>query len=369
MEPAGEPEEPLSTSRSRAEAALLRMVPPKDQWAIENQPGTTERGRVRDEWPGPAPRAEAEPSAAPPTPAAALVVASPPPEDVPAEDDSIIPWLEPPVVPARPERPVPPSREAQPEEGPIIVPRDYDENAARQRKGRRRTARARGPLFDPASLGRSIKPSWILAIAGVILLTLIIFAIFPPGGGAEDAASPDGVNRFTGMPIHTVATPVRPTAAIAAGTTGVQASVIANATEESAATAEPTASQRPPIFGALPGATASLRTVTPETTVTPEATATAAASGATGIQVVVSSVGGWSGTIGQQAETYTETPVVGNGTQIRGITGPATMVTANIQKLDQGADPLEVRVERDGVLLKRGLTTDPAGIVALSVQV
>ena len=45
------------------------------------------------------------------------------------------------------------------------------------------------------------------------------------------------------------------------------------------------------------------------------------------------------------------------------------MVTANIQKLDQGTDPLEVRVERDGVLLKRGLTTDPAGIVALSVQV
>jgi hypothetical protein len=278
-------------------------------------------------------------------------------------DDPIIPWLEPPVVPAQPERPAPPSREAQPEEGPIIVPRDYDENTARQRKGRRRTARARGPLFDPASLGRSIKPSWILAIAGVILLTLIIFAIFPPGGGAGDAASPDGVNRFTGMPIHTVATPVRPTAASAAGTTGVQASVITNATEESAATAEPTASRRAPIFGAIPGATTSLRTVTPE------ATATAASTGAPGIQVVVASVGGWSGTIGQQGETYTETPVVGNGTQIRAITGPATMVTANIQKLDQGTDPLEVRVERDGVLLKRGLTTDPAGIVALSVQV
>jgi hypothetical protein len=197
----------------------------------------------------------------------------------------------------------------------------------------------------------------------VILLTLIIFAIFPPGGGAGDAASPDGVNRFTGMPIHTVATPVRPTAASAAGTTGVQASVITNATEESAATAEPTASRRAPIFGAIPGATASLRTVTPE------ATASAASTGAPGIQVVVASVGGWSGTIGQQGETYTETPVVGNGTQIRAITGPATMVTANIQKLDQGADPLEVRVERDGVLLKRGLTTDPAGIVALSVQV
>jgi hypothetical protein len=91
--------------------------------------------------------------------------------------------------------------------------------------------------------------------------------------------------------------------------------------------------------------------------------------GESGIRVVITSVGGWSGTIGQQAETYTETPVVGSGTQVRTITGPVTMVTANIQKLDQTADALEVRVEQDGVVLKRGTTTDPAGIVALSVQV
>jgi hypothetical protein len=97
-------------------------------------------------------------------------------------------------------------------------------------------------------------------------------------------------------------------------------------------------------------------------------TATEAA-GASGIRVVVASEGGWSGTIGQQAETYTETPVVGSGTQVRAITGPVTMITANIQKLDQTTDPLEVRVERDGVLLKRGQTAEPAGIVALSVQV
>lgn len=357
VEPAGEPEEPLSTSRSRAEAALLRMVPPKDEWAMENQPGPAERVRVRDEWPGPAPRVETEPPAAPPVPAAAPGTVAPPSEVPPAEDPIIV-WLEPPVAPARPERPAPPSREVKPEEGPIIVPRDYNENAARQRKGRR-AAKARGPLFDPASLGRSIKPSWILAIAGVILLTLIVFAIFPPGGGSGDAASPDKVNRFTGMPVHTVATPVRPTAgtpAIAAGTTGVQATVSAVATP----TAEPTATRLLPGFGVLPGATTMSTTAATETT---------AAAGATGIRVVVSSAGGWSGTIGQQAETYTETPVVGSGTQIRTITGPATMVTANIQKLDQSPDLLEVRVERDGVLLKRGQTTDPAGIVALSVQV
>jgi hypothetical protein len=349
VEPAGAPEEPLSTSRSRAEAALLRMVPPRDEWAEENRPGPAERGRVRDEWPAPAPRAKAEPPAAPPAP----VAAAPPAEEPPA-DDPIIPWLEPPVVPAGPERPAPPSREAKPEEGPIIVPRDYDENAARQRKGRRGAARARGPLIDPASLGRSIKPSWILAIAGVILLTLIVFALFPPGGGSEDAAGTGKVNPFTGMPVHTVATPVRPTA----GTPAVPPD-----TAVATSTPEPTATRLSPVFGVLPGAT------TRPTTAVPATTAAGAAEGATGIRVVVSSAGGWSGTIGQQAETYTETPVVGSGTQVRGITGPATMVTANIQKLDQSTDLLEVRVERDGVLLKRGQTTDPAGIVALSVQV
>ncbi|HIH02706.1 MAG TPA: zinc ribbon domain-containing protein [Methanoregulaceae archaeon] len=365
VDPAGEPEDAPSTSRSRAEAALRRMVPSKDEWAVENQPGPAERTRVRDEWPAPGARVDVAEPVAPPVIAAPPVAPPPPPAAPPAVDDPIIPWLEPPVVPAPPERPAPPSREAKPDEGPIIVPREYDENAARQRKGRRRASRGRGPLLDPAALGRSIKPSWILAIAGVILLTLIVFAAFPPGGG--DAANPDGVNRFTGMPVHTVATPVRPTAgtpAVAASTTGLQE----NRTVEAIATdtppaAEPTASRRPLAFGALPGATTRPATLT--TTTTDAATA----AGASGIRVVVSSVGGWSGTIGQQAETYTETPVVGSGTQVRAITGPVTMITANIQKLDQTTDPLEVRVERDGVLLKRGLTTEPGGIVALSVQV
>ena len=135
--------------------------------------------------------------------------------------------------------------------GRSSCPRDYDEKAARQRKGRRRASRGRGPLFDPAALGRSIKPSWILAIAGVILLTLIVFAIFPPGGG--DAASPDKVNRFTGMPVHTVATPVRPTAgtpAVATGSTGVQANQTGGGVATAAATAVPAASLRIPAFGA-----------------------------------------------------------------------------------------------------------------------
>jgi hypothetical protein len=54
---------------------------------------------------------------------------------------------------------------------------------------------------------------------------------------------------------------------------------------------------------------------------------------------------------------------------VRTITGPATMVTVNLQKLDQTTDPLEVRVEQDGAVLKQGVTSEPAGIVALSVQV
>jgi len=255
-------------------------------------------------------------------------------------EDAIIPWLEPPVVPAEPERPVPPSLEAKTEEGPIIVPRDYDENAARQRKGRRKKSpRARGPLFDPAALGRSIRPTWILAIAGVILLTLILFAFFPPGGGESAGPTPDGVNPYTGIPVHTIATPARPTPA---------------------ASVSPTAGQGipglfPPTFGA------------PETASPAGTTPPSTAAGGTGIRVVISSDGGWSGTIGQQAGTYTETQVVGTGTEVRTITGPATMVTANIQKLDQTTAPLEVRVERDGVLVRRGVTTQPAGIVALSV--
>ena len=347
--PAEAREEPPSTSRSRAEAALRRMVPTREAWAEENQPGPAERAGVRDEWPGPAPRPTSEPPAAPPAP----VEAAPEPEAPPAEDP-IIAWLEPPVAPARP---APPSREVKPEEGPIIVPRDYDEKAGRQRKGRR-AAKPRGPLFDPASLGRSIKPSWILAIAGVILLTLIVFAIFPPGGGTEDPAESDNVNRFTGMPIHTVATPVRPTA-------GTPAMVVDTPAEAPVSSTVPAASPLIPGLGALPGAA----TPAPETTVASGTTAADPAPGAAGIRVVVSSAGGWSGTIGQQAETYTETPVVGSGNQARTITGPVTMVTANIQKLDQTTDPLEVRVEQDGVLLKSGRTTEPAGIVALSVQV
>jgi hypothetical protein len=372
VEPAEEPEEALSTSRSRAEAALHRMVPPKDVWADENRPGPAERTHVRDEWPAPGRQPEVAETTAPQAPAAPPIPTPPPPAAQPVEEDPIIPWLEPPVAPAAPERPVPPSRELKPEEGPIIVPRDYDEKAARQRKGGRRTSRGRGALLDPAALGRSIKPSWILAIAGVILLTLIVFAAFPPGGG--DAASTDKVNRFTGMPVHTVATPARPTAGtpavVAVGTTGVEENGTTGAVAtNTVATTEPTASRRPLAFGVLPGATTRQETVTTTVTEAAAATGAAAAAGTSGIRVVVSSAGGWSGTIGQQGETYTETPVVGSGTQARAITGPVTMITANIQKLDTTTDLLEVRVERDGVLLKRGQTTEPAGIVALSVQV
>ena len=327
---------------TRAEAALRRMVPPREEWSAENRPAPVERARVRDEWPGPsAPAPAAAGAAAGPMPGETPPPSRPEPSRKDGDgEDAIIPWLEPPVVPAEPERPVPPSLEAKTEEGPIIVPRDYDENAARQRKGRRKKSpRARGPLFDPAALGRSIRPTWILAIAGVILLTLILFAFFPPGGGESAGTTPDGVNTYTGIPVHTIATPARPTPA---------------------ASVSPTAGQGipglfPPTFGA------------PETASPAGTTPPSTAAGGTGIRVVISSDGGWSGTIGQQAGTYTETQVVGTGTEVRTITGPATMVTANIQKLDQTTAPLEVRVERDGVLVRRGVTTQPAGIVALSV--
>jgi hypothetical protein len=364
VETGGEPMEEPSTSRTRAEAALLRMVPPKDEWAVENRPAPAERVSVREEWAGPETREEARPPAPEPTVAAAPVVAAAPPEPARASDDPIIPWLAP-VAASQPVRPAPPSLEAKAEEGPIIVPRDYDEKAGRQRRGRRRAGKGRGPLLDLNAFGRSIKPSWILAIAGVILLTLIVFAIFPPGGGSGDAAGSGGINRFTGMPIHTVATPARPSAATpaAAATTEATATPVGTDTPWPTETAPPATSRQAPVFGVLPGVTVKA------TTPAPEATAATGDAGAPGLRVVISSAGGWSGTIGQQGETYTETPVVGSGDQVRTITGPATMVTANIQKLDASTDPLEVRVERDGVVLKRGSTTEPTGIVVLSVQV
>lgn len=360
VQPSPPEEEAVQTSQSRAEAALRRMVPPKEEWTAENRPGPAERTSVREEWRGAGVGAVvAARPAVPPEPPAPEP--GQPPESGDAENP-IIPWLEPPV---ERERPAPPSRIDRPEEGPIIVPRDYDEKGSRQRRVRRRAPRARGPLIDAGAIGRSIKPSWILAIAGVILLTLIVFAIFPPGG--TGAADPDRVNRFTGMPVHTVATPARPTAGTPAGTIGTIAATEASPTIDPYATdtppppdtttAETTAQRIPPGIGLLPGAT-----TRPTTIVAP-------GTGSAGIQVVVSSPGGWSGTIGQQAETYTETPVVGSGTQVREITGPVSMVTVNIQKLDQTTDLLEVRVEQDGAVLKSGQTTEPAGIVALSVKV
>lgn len=343
--------EPADTAASRAEAALRRMVPPKEEWEAENRPGEAERASVRDEWVS-APQAGAQPDAPPAEPVRAE---SPPP----AVEDPIIPWLEPPV----PVRPVPPSREAKEAaaEGPIVVPRDYAEKDSRQRKGRRRP-RARGPLVDPAAIGRAIRPSWILAIAAVILLTLIVFALFPPGG---DAAGDDNVNRFTRMPIHTIATPARPTA----DTPALPAETGVASTAGVPTAADPTGYNLFPLATAPPATTTVIPTTEVATPVVETTVEAAAPAGSTGIRVVIASVGGWSGTIGQQGETYTETPVVGSGNQVRTITGPATMVTVNLQKLDQTTDPLEVRVEQDGIVLKQGVTSEPVGIVALSVQV
>ena len=80
-----EPEE-VSTSRSRAEAALRRMVPPKDLWVNENQPGPAERGRVRDEWPARTAPVEIEAREVPPEEARPA-----PARDEPPVEDPIIP--------------------------------------------------------------------------------------------------------------------------------------------------------------------------------------------------------------------------------------------------------------------------------------
>ena len=363
VEPAGEPEEPLSTSRSRAEAALLRMVPPKDQWAVENQPGTTERGRVRDEWPGPAPRAEAEPPAAPPTPRGGPRCGLAPARGRPRR--------------GRPDHPL--ARAAggagsTRTAGPAVA-----RGPARGRSDHRpaRLRRERGAAAEGAAAdGQGARPALRPGIARPVDQALV-----DPRDRRRDPADPDHLRDLPargrhrrrgrlgpGQPVHGHADPHGRDAGPADGRDrrGHDRGADIGHRDGDGGVSRHGGADRLAAAADLRGPS---RDDDEFQDRDPEATATAASTGATGIQVVVASVGGWSGTIGQQGETYTETPVVGNGTQIRAITGPATMVTANIQKLDQGTDPLEVRVERDGVLLKRGLTTDPAGIVALSVQV
>src|SRR5690606_25201108 len=91
--------------------------------------------------------------------------------------------------------------------------------------------------------------------------------------------------------------------------------------------ADPTGYNLFPLATAPPATTTVIMTTEVATPVVETTVEAAAPAGSTGIRVVIASVGGWSGTIGQQGETYTETPIVGSGNQVRTITGPATMVT------------------------------------------
>lgn len=96
----------------------------------------------------------------------------PPGPPVP-EEDPIIPWVTPlPISTPEPVKKVPLYEVPQ---RPPVPPR----HPTRPRKGRSRMS----GLFEGD--GRGIKPSWILAIAGLIVLTLVVFTIFPvqdPGG-------------------------------------------------------------------------------------------------------------------------------------------------------------------------------------------
>ena len=123
---------------------------------------------------------------APPT-RGATVQPSPAPV-VPAgpEEDPIIPWVTP--LPISTPEPVKKEPLYEVPQRPPTPPR----HPSRPKKGRSRMS----GFFEGD--GRGIRPSWILAIAGLIVLTLVIFTLFP----VQDAAAEQGrhmkINPLTG---------------------------------------------------------------------------------------------------------------------------------------------------------------------------
>lgn len=149
----------------------------------------------------------------PPAPLARAAIVQPSPAPaVPAvpEEDPIIPWVTPlPISTPEPVKKVPLYEVPQ---HPPAPPR----HPSRPKKGRSRMS----GLFEGD--GRGIKPSWILAIAGLIVLTLVVFTIFPVQDPAGDQGRHMKINPLTGDIVNF--TPSQTTAA-GAGNTDVRVTI------------------------------------------------------------------------------------------------------------------------------------------------
>jgi hypothetical protein len=189
---------------------LNRMVPGSLQHkepevapdrVVSEQPAT---GRPQDEVPERRPPIMVAPPGPPAR--ATTTVQHPPIQKTLAEpaEDPIIPWVTPlPISIPEPVKKVPlyevPQRPPPPPRHP-----------SRPKKGR---FRGSGLLEGD---GRGIKPSWILAIAGLIVLTLVVFTIFPVQDPTAQQGNHMKINPLTGGIVNS--TPTQTTAAGVDGT-------------------------------------------------------------------------------------------------------------------------------------------------------
>jgi hypothetical protein len=126
------------------------------------------------------------------------------------DDDPIIPWVTPlPISTPEPVKKVPLYEVPQ---RPPVPPR----HPTRPRKGKYRGS----SLFEGD--GRGIKPSWILAIAGMIVLTLVIFTIFPVQNSVDQQGNHLKINPLTGGIVNY--TPSQ-TATVSADSTDLQVTI------------------------------------------------------------------------------------------------------------------------------------------------
>ncbi len=140
----------------------------------------------------------------PPAPSSPPVrAATVPPSPTPAAqvEDPIIPWVTPlPISTPEPVKKVPLYEVPQ---RPPAPPR----HPSHPKKGKYRGS----GLFEGD--GRGIKPSWILAIAGLIVLTLVIFTIFPVQDAAADQGRHMKINPLTGGIVNSTPSPTTPVGA------------------------------------------------------------------------------------------------------------------------------------------------------------
>ncbi|WP_440949437.1 hypothetical protein [Methanosphaerula subterraneus] len=199
------PETVPETEKVSSAERLNRMVPgalqQKDPEVapdkkVEREPPVAERHGD-----GGAERRAPTPPPAPSSPPVRAATVPPSPTPAAQVEDPIIPWVTPlPISTPEPVKKVPLYEVPQ---RPPAPPR----HPSRPKKGKFRGS----GLFEGD--GRGIKPSWILAIAGLIVLTLVIFTIFPVQDAAADQGRHMKINPLTGGIVNSTPSPTTPVGA------------------------------------------------------------------------------------------------------------------------------------------------------------